>query len=399
MRTVAFILLWLYVFTLPWDYILQFGDPFGSAGRVSGLLALTGCIVLVVSTARMRGLQVFHIAAAAYLAIVAASLLWATDPEESAHYVRVYVQSGMVVWVLWELGASQRSLFHLATAYVAGAFVAALSIFHNLSLATVALGAKEARFAADNWDANDIALVLSLAIPLAFYLATKRIHWTSTWLARGYLIAGPIAIVLTSSRSGMVVMVIAFSALPLFLRRQAAGAKVMTGMVLACAACLAWNFAPQQSWDRLSTLFTSLRAGDLNGRESVWQNAMLGFGNNYLVGVGAGEFRAGLGSSLNAHNTFLEVLVEQGLVGFSVFSLLLGCVLRSVKHTKGEELKMCVLLFLCWSIGAFTLGWATNRVTWFVLGLIVSFGSAREQQRLPDPESACDVSTLAAAAL
>jgi hypothetical protein len=74
-------------------------------------------------------------------------------------------------------------------------------------------------------------------------------------------------------------------------------------------------------------------------------------------------------------------------------------VLRSVKHTKGEELKMCVLLFLCWSIGAFTLGWATNRVTWFMLGLIVSFGSAREQQRLSDPESACDVSTLAAAAL
>jgi O-antigen ligase len=399
MRTVAFILLWLYVFTLPWDYILQFGDPFGSAGRVFGLLALAGYIVLVATTARMRRLQIFHIAAAAYLAIVAASLLWTADPDESAHYVRVYVQSVMVVLILWELGASQRSLFHLATAYVAGAFVAALSIFHNLSLATVALGAKEARFAADNWDVNDIALVLSLAIPLAFYLASKRIHWTSTWLARGYLIAGPIAIVLTSSRSGMVVMAIAFSALPLFLWRQTAGTKVTTGIVLACAACLAWNYAPQQSWDRLSTLFASLRAGDLNGRELVWQNGLLGFSNNYLGGVGAGEFRAGLGSSLNAHNTFLEVLVEQGLVGFGVFSLLLGCAMRSVKHTKGEERKMCVLLFLCWSIGAFTLGWATNRVTWFVLGVVVSFGGAREQQPLPDSESAYGVPTLAATAL
>jgi O-antigen ligase len=305
----------------------------------------------------------------------------------------------MIVLILWELGASRRRLFHLTTAYVAGASVAALSIFHNFSSATVALQAKEVRFAADNWDANDIALVLSLAIPLAFYLASKRIHWTSTWLARGYLIAGPIAIVLTSSRSGMVVMAIAFSALPLFLRRQTASAKVVTVIVLVCAACLAWSYAPQQSWDRLSTLSASLGAGDLNGRELVWQNGLRGFGNNYLVGVGAGEFRAGVGSSLNAHNTFLEVLVEQGLVGFTVFSLLLGCAIRTVKHTKGEERKMCVLLLLCWSVGAFTLGWATNRITWFVLALVVSFGSAREQERLRDPESAGDARTLTAAAL
>lgn len=391
MRTIAYVLLWLYVFTLPWDYILQFGDPFGSAGRVAGVLALAGYATLVITTARMRRLQTFHIAAGIYLAIVAVSLLWTVDAEESAHSVRVYVQSAMVVWVLWELAGSQRNLLQMATAYVAGASIAAVSVFHNRAVATVAVEAREARFAADNWDVNDTALVLALAIPLAFYVMSKRAHWINTWLARGYLLVGPIAIVLTSSRSGMTVAGIALAGLPLFLSQQKAGTKVLTALALVCAAGLAWNYAPQQSWDRLSTLFESLRAGDLNSRELVWQNGLRGFGDHYLIGLGAGDFRSGLESSLGPHNTFLEVLVEQGLVGFSVFFVLLGCALYRGIRTTGYELKMCILLLLCWAVGAFTLGWATNRVTWFVFGLVICCGSPREEQLPWQVEVPCGV--------
>lgn len=399
MRTVAFILLWLDVFTLPWDYILQFGDPVGSAGRVAGLLALAGSVALVVVTARIRRPQAFHVAAAVYLAIVAASLFWTVDSQGTAHSLRSYSQSVMLVWVLWEIGADQQELFHLVTAYVAGASVAALSIFHNFSLATVELNGGEARFAADNWDANDIALALALAIPLAFYVASKRNRWISTCLARGYLIVGPMAIVLTSSRGGLVVMAMAFLALPFFLRRQTATAKATTVIVLVCAACVASHYAPQQSWDRLSTLFESLRAGDLNSRETIWQTGLRAFSSNYLVGVGAGAFQSGAGSSFNAHNTFLAVLVEQGFLGFSVFSMLLGCAIHSAIRAKGEERKMCVLLLVCWAVGVFSLGWAANRITWFVLGLVVSFEGAGEHQQLPDAAVAHGVAAFAGGAL
>lgn len=373
MRTVAFVLLWLYVFTLPWDYILQFGDPIGSAGRVAGLLALAGCVLLIVTNARVRRLRMFHIAVAFYLAIVAASLFWTADPEATLHSVRTYVQSVMVVWLMWELGANRRGLFHLVTAYVAGAYVAALSVFHNFSQTTVPGQAKEARFVADNWNANDTALVLALAIPLAFYVASKRAHWTSTWLARGYLVLAPMAIVLTSSRGGIVVTAVVFSALPLFLRRQTTAAKLATVLVLACGVYLAWNYAPQQSWDRLSTVLTSVRSRDLNGREQVWQIGLHAFGNNYLVGVGAGAFQAGADSENTAHNTFLAILVEQGFLGFSVFSVILAGAIYGTTRVRGEERRMCFFLLLCWAVGAFTLGWAMHRVTWFVLGLVVTF--------------------------
>ena len=268
-----------------------------------------------------------------------------------------------------------------------GAYVGALSILRSFSLATIAAGAREARFAADNWDANDIALALALAIPLAIYLAGKPAHWTSTWLARGYLVLGPMAIVLTASRVGMVATAIAFFGLPLFFRRQTTSAKLVTVTVLIGAACLAWNYVPAQSWHRLFSLFTNLRAGDLNGREQIWQNALHAFSRHYLGGVGPGAFRIGLRQRpLDAHNTFLLVLIEQGLAGFIAFAAILGCAIYSVSRLAGEERTLCVLLLLCWTVGALTLGWSMNRVTWFVLGLVVAV-RGHAAISVPDGES------------
>ena len=38
------------------------------------------------------------------------------------------------------------------------------------------------------------------------------------------------------------------------------------------------------------------------------------------------------------------------------------------------------LLLLCWAVGAFTLGWAMHRVTWFVLGFVFSSGHANQYE-------------------
>src|SRR5580704_4833236 len=102
MRTIAFLLLWLYAFTLPWDYILEFGEPIGSAGRVAGLLALAGYFVLVGTTGRIRRPQALHVCALLYLSIVVLSLFWTVDTPNSLVAIRTYVQGIMIVWVLWE---------------------------------------------------------------------------------------------------------------------------------------------------------------------------------------------------------------------------------------------------------------------------------------------------------
>ena len=280
----------------------------------------------------------------------------------------------MAVWLIWELGSNRLALLNLAVAYLAGAYVGAISVLRNFSTSTLQAGAKEARFTPDGWNSNDIALALALAIPFALYFAARRTNWITKWLARGYLILGTLAIILTSSRGGLTVMAIAISALPLYFVRQTPAAKVLMVLVLICAGCIAWHYVPQQSWDRLSTIYSTIAAGDLNGRELIWQSGLRTFSDNFLVGIGAGAFMAAVRSGLTAHNTFLAILVEQGLLGFTLFSAILGGVVYSISLLKGDERRMCFFLLLCWAVGVFTLGWAASRVTWFVLGLIFSIG-------------------------
>jgi len=204
------------------------------------------------------------------------------------------------------------------------------------------------------------------------------------------------AIVLTSSRSGIAVTAIAISALPLFLRHQTVTAKLVMALVFVCAGVGALHYTPQQSWDRLATLYTSIVAGDLNSRELIWQSGLRTFAGNCLVGVGAGAFQSGAGTYYTAHNTYLAVLVEQGLLGFTIFSAILGGAIYSLRRLSGEERWMCVFILLCWAVGVFTLGWAMNRVTWFVLGLIVSIGySDRRGTEVLDSELPCGASPLA----
>ena len=69
----------VYVFTLPWDNILQFGEPIGSAGRVAAFIAFAGSTALVVTGGKMRRLRPFHDATVGYLVIVALSILWTAD--------------------------------------------------------------------------------------------------------------------------------------------------------------------------------------------------------------------------------------------------------------------------------------------------------------------------------
>jgi O-antigen ligase len=76
---------------------------------------------------------------------------------------------------------------------------------------------------------------------------------------------------------------------------------------------------------------------DQDERILVWESAVKIVKNNLVVGVGIGDVQSELVSEylnsgedklarqrLNAHNQFLEVLLEGGVIGFSIFLSILG---------------------------------------------------------------------------
>lgn len=60
-----------------------------------------------------------------------------------------------------------------------------------------------------------------------------------------------------------------------------------------------------------------------SGRINLWKNGLEVFGENPLFGIGINNFRSYniniYGDSRYLHNTYLQILVETGIVGFSIF--------------------------------------------------------------------------------
>jgi O-antigen ligase len=126
-----------------------------------------------------------------------------------------------------------------------------------------------------------------------------------------------------------------------------------------------------------------------------WQMGWQVFGRAPLQGVGAGAYAPAVAHAVRlssnssgresvnqvgnivAHNTLLSILVEQGVVGFTLFFvLLLTLVLSAWKLSKADRVFwLCILL--TWAIGASDLSWEQRKPTWVIFGLLIAMAAAK----------------------
>jgi O-antigen ligase len=374
--SLAYAMLWLFVFSLPWGNVLRM-DNVTVVNRATGALALAGALFAVVISGRLRRLHQFHIAALAFVAWAGANLLFFYTGAGEKFPLRYwgFVQLFLVLWITWELAPSPQRLAGLLVAYVCGAYVAAF----NTILLYRRAASELRRFAAGETDPNDLAMTLALGLPMAWYVATTTHRPLLRWLCRGYLPVGLLAIALTASRGGMVASLVALLIIPLSMTRMSPGRLAAAIVVLCISGAVAVSFVPEKVVQRLATTSSEVEELHFGGRFRIWQAGIKAFEEQPVVGYGTSGFKRAVskfGVGQVAHNTFLSLLVEQGLIGFLLYGTMLVTVLLAVQNLPQLERRFALVLLATMLTAMLPLTWEDKKVVWVILAVLVGLSQA-----------------------
>jgi len=87
---------------------------------------------------------------------------------------------------------------------------------------------------------------------------------------------------------------------------------------------------------------------------------------------GSGEGDGGPVVELVAHNTFISVLVEQGVIGLALFLGILLVLILSACHFPVLDRAFWLSVLLTWGIGVCSLTWEDRKPSWFLFGVLVA---------------------------
>jgi O-antigen ligase len=378
LNRLAFDSLWLLAFVIPLENVVIPGV--GLLGAVVGTIAAGICVLAIIERGSVRPLRAGHILMGAFVLWAAVSYLWSLDPNGTLVQVPVYVRLLLMVWLIWQLCYEAGQQIRLLQAYLLGTAVAGMDTIYQFIRQSEAA---YQRYAGAGSDPNDLGLVMALSVPIAycFFIQTER---RIRWLYAGQLALAGTTILLSASRGALLAVAVALSIVPATaarLKRRQIVATSVTVMVTMAAALLV---VPASSGERLSTIPNELVGGELSGRSSIWAAGFDLFREHPFLGVGAGGYLHSVRPVVLppnvAHNTFLSVLAELGIIGLGIFCALLAFLVVSVTELPWLSKRLWLVCLAVWLVGVSSLTWEMRKPTWWLFGLLIAQHASLSRQ-------------------
>jgi O-antigen ligase len=377
----AFASLWLLAFAIPWEDAITISG-FGTSARLIGVVTVVLGLVAIVEKGALKRPMPAHFMMALFVISAAVSNLWSLYPEGTLIQTITYIQLFTLIWLIWELCPGVREQKHLMQAYVLGTFVSGTDTIYRF-LAHQASAYQ--RYAGSGLDANDLGLMMALSIPVSYYLLIQE-KSRMVWVYRLQIILAVTTILLTASRGATLACLVALAIVPLTHTRLTARKKIALLLTLSFLVCGVLLLVPASSWERLSTVPHEMEHGTFTGRTVIWKAGWQIFREHPFLGIGSNAFRLIVSRVLEepirlddqdspappAHNTFLSVLVEQGVIGFAIFCAMLGVLGFSLMAMPPFPQKLWVVVLTVWAVGVSSLTWEMRKPTWFFFGLLVA---------------------------
>ena len=375
MIAIAYSALWIFVFTLPWERVFAL-PGINIITRATGGVAVALALLAVVISGRLRRWQGLHVAALLFVITSAFNLLVFHGGQRLPLKFWTFIQLFTVLWLMWELAPSWSRLIWLLTAYVLGAYVAAVGqvLVYRHSAGDIT------RYTVGG-DANDLAMGLALALPMAWYLAMAHRRPLFKWICRGYIPVGLMGIGLTGSRGGMIVSIVGLMFIPLSMTRLTPARLAMAIATLGLAGSLAVVYIPDRIVERLATTTTEVQDLRVGGRFKLWVGGMKAFSLQPWWGYGTAGFKGAIQPYLGdatqvAHNSYISVLVEEGLVGFTCYAIMLLSVFRALWRLPRIERRDAMVQFGALALAMTPPKWEDSKVACFLLAVLMGVAKA-----------------------
>jgi len=360
----------MFVFAIPWEYSLDFGQPIGNIARLAGLAVAAVTLLAVAQKGRIQRFSPQHWAILGFFLWTCASAVWSLDPITSLTRLPGYAQELMVFALAWELVDSAEDWLALLRSWLAGSWVLALLTLASLFTLRDDTQA-QARFYATGQDPNDVARFLCLCLPVAALAYALDQSRAGRLFSGGYFFVSLAAVVATASRGGILAALVGLMGSAYVLRRRLQPRWWAIASAGIAAAVLVW-LIPPETYLRIFTITDQFSGGDLNQRTVIWSWGWSAFERAPLLGHGAGTFvaAAGLAPFDTAHNTFLSVLVEYGIAGLALFILILILALQACHRLEPVQRAALFTMVAIWLISALVGTVAESRSTWLMFGVI-----------------------------
>jgi O-antigen ligase len=371
-------------FFVRWSFLLFIG----SIGcEVSPLTAVFGVLFVAIyfiyhsplSTRSLPPVPRIMIWLVIYVAVYALNGLFLADELLREFFIRLFtlIQVGVFLWLASDIMKDEKMAKKALVAYSIGALILALGVVLSVpGFGLTGEGAVE-RASWEAINANSLAYVTALAMLALLGLWLKLSHKSvieSAWMF-GSMIILVLATVYSGSRGGVVMLMVGLSVylVPYWKKRWRISTVIVALVAMGGLAYVAANTpAFYERWQKYAD------EGNTSGRDRIHEQALDMISERPLVGWKPVDFRYELGwrtgaIQKDAHNTFLHLFMEVGVVGAVPFLIGLGLCGKAAWRARNLNPGLLPLALLVASlVGAMSSTSIYLKAQWFILAVAVA---------------------------
>ncbi len=370
LRNLIFWLLCIVTFMVPFEELLALKELQSGIFLVSAV-ALALSIVKKIGGSRRRQIPLVLILLALFILWCCASFIWTVDSEKTLSIVITYSSLLLFIWMIWEFTNTQRQLLGLLRSYLTGCCVTLAMLFTSYATG-IKFGASDTtRYTAAGMNQNGLALIFDIGVLFAVYLAGNTVSkWRIVYWA--FVPLASLGILLTGSRAGAIGLAVALGMTGLLAWSRGRKSIIMAIIIAGCTAWLAPRIVSDALLERV---MEGRKAHSFMERQALWHEGLQCWDAAPITGVGAGGFmtavRAKTGRPQVAHNTFVQILVDNGLVGIGLMSAVWGLLIHMAWRLPRRERFLYLGLFAVWVIASMSGSTEYSKYTWLIYAWIV----------------------------